>query len=58
MINTIKEYFEGLLKDSPDENTYNKSLELATAVLMIEISLADDHIDDRERNKKTNDSQL
>ena len=51
MINTIKEYFEGLLKDSPDENTYNKSLELATAVLMIEISLADDHIDDRERDE-------
>lgn len=51
MINTIKEYFEGLLADSPDDNKHNKSLELATAVLMIEISLADDHIDDRERDE-------
>ncbi|MEQ8288307.1 MAG: TerB family tellurite resistance protein [Gammaproteobacteria bacterium] len=51
MINTIKEYFEGLLANSPDDNKNNKSLELATAVLMIEISLADDHIDDRERDE-------
>ncbi|MEQ8426444.1 MAG: TerB family tellurite resistance protein [Gammaproteobacteria bacterium] len=51
MINTIKEYFEGLLANSSDDNKNNKSLELATAVLMIEISLADDHIDDRERDE-------
>lgn len=49
MIKTIKEYFEGLLSQAPDDEQHNKSLELATAVLMIEISLADDHIDDRER---------
>lgn len=51
MINTIKEYFEGLLTDSPDDKKHTKSLELATAVLMIEISLADDHIDERERDE-------
>ena len=51
MINTIKGYFEGLLTDSQDNNKHNKSIELATAVLMIEISLVDDHIDDREREE-------
>lgn len=51
MINTIKEYFENLLSSETDAEQHKKTLELATAVLMIEISLADDHIDDREREE-------
>ena len=35
---------------SKDESSHTKTIELATAVLMIEISLADDHIKDEERN--------
>ena len=51
MIKNIKTYFESLLKnDSKDESSHDKTIELATAVLMIEISLADEHIQDEERN--------
>ena len=51
MIKNIKTYFEALLKnDSKDESSHTKTIELATAVLMIEISLADEHIKDEERN--------
>lgn len=51
MIKNIKTYFESLFNnDSKDESSHNKTIELATAVLMIEISLADDHIQDEERN--------
>ncbi len=50
MINTIKIYFEELLKNtSENNNPVNNTIELATAALMIEISLADDHIHDEER---------
>ncbi len=51
MIKNIKTYFESLFNnDSKDETLHNKTIELAAAVLMIEISLADDHIQDEERN--------
>ena len=51
MIKNIKTYFESLLNnDSKDESSHDKTIELATAVLMIEISLADDHIQEEERN--------
>lgn len=51
MINNIKNYFQTLLNDdTKDESSHNNTIELAAAVLMIEISLADDHIDDEERN--------
>ncbi len=51
MIKNIKNYFEALLSDdAKDESSHAKTIELATAVLMIEISLADDHIHDEERN--------
>lgn len=51
MIKSIKTYFEELFSDQPNDSS-NQPLtaELATAALMIEISLADDHIDDDERN--------
>jgi len=50
MIKTIKGYFEELFQDKTKDNTPPKNkIELATAVLMIEISLADDHIQDEER---------
>lgn len=51
MIKNIKTYFESLFSnDSKDATSHVKTIELATAVLMIEISLADDHIQDEERN--------
>ena len=50
MIKNIKNYFATLLKDKEqDPASSKKTIELATAVLMIEISLADDHIQDEER---------
>ena len=50
MIKSIKAYFESLLEnDKQNEHPHANTIELATAVLMIEISLADDHIDDNER---------
>ncbi len=50
MINTIKIYFETLLKNTAENNNpVNNTIELATAALMIEISQADDHIHDEER---------
>lgn len=51
MIKNIKIYFESLVNNvSKDNASHEKTIELATAVLMIEISLADDHIHDDERN--------
>ncbi len=51
MIKSIKKYFGALLNDDADNTTPDsKTIELATAVLMVEISLADDHIHDAERN--------
>jgi uncharacterized tellurite resistance protein B-like protein len=49
MIKNIKSFFEDLL--STEENLHQKkhTVELASAALMIEISLADDHIHDEER---------
>ena len=50
MIESIQAYFDKLLnKNIDDESHKSTSIELATAVLMIEISLADDHIDKEER---------
>ena len=51
MIRSIKNYFEELFSEKTgDLSTHKKTIALATAVLMIEISLADDHISDDERN--------
>lgn len=51
MIKSIKAYFEDLLGTQTNNSSkHTKTIELATAVLMIEISLADDHIDEEERN--------
>jgi uncharacterized tellurite resistance protein B-like protein len=51
MIRTIKIYFEELLQNNSEDNISHKNtIELATAALMIEISLADDHIHDKERD--------
>lgn len=50
MIKTIKDYFEELFQNKTEDNAPHKNtIELATAVLMIEISLADDHIQEEER---------
>jgi uncharacterized tellurite resistance protein B-like protein len=59
MINTIKNYFEELFQNKSEESKQNHTIELACAALMIEISLADDHIDSNERqviNKLLSDS--
>ena len=49
MIKSLKSYLDNLLQESPDNNISHKSkIELATAVLMIEISLADENIGDNE----------
>ena len=49
MIASIKNYFEELLSNDAQTDNKQHTIELATAVLMIEISLADDHIHDEER---------
>jgi len=50
MIKNIKNYFEELLQNKTADNSSQKNtIELATAALMIEISLADDHIQEEER---------
>lgn len=50
MIKSIKTYFEELLNSGAENGSTNEhTIELASAVLMIEISLADDHIHDDER---------
>jgi uncharacterized tellurite resistance protein B-like protein len=49
MIKNIKAYFENLFQN--EENTPHKhTVELASAALMIEIGLADDHIHEKERD--------
>ncbi len=51
MIKNIKDYFENLFIGNTDGNaSQDKTIELATAVLLIEISLADDHFQQEERN--------
>jgi len=51
MIKTIKGYFEDLFQDKTEDKTPDKNtIELATAVLMIEIGLADDQIQEEERH--------
>lgn len=49
MINSIKQYFETLLQNTNEETTKQHTVELATAALMVEISLADNHIHEEER---------
>ena len=49
MIKNLKSYLDNFFQESPDENIPHKNkIELATAVLMIEISLADENIGDEE----------
>ena len=51
MIKNLKSYLDNFLQESPDNDAPNLSkIELATAVLMIEISLADESIGDEEYN--------
>jgi uncharacterized tellurite resistance protein B-like protein len=51
MIKNIKDYFEALFTDNTAGNaTQDNTIELATAVLLIEISLADNHFQQIERN--------
>lgn len=50
MIKNIKDYFEALFIDNSDANAaQDNTIELATAVLLIEISLADNHFQQKER---------
>lgn len=51
MIKNIKNYFEELFQNKivDDPLPHKNTIELATVVLMIEISLADDHIHEEER---------
>lgn len=49
MINSIKQYFETLFQNTDEDTTKKHTIELATAALMVEISLADDHIHEEER---------
>ena len=49
MIKNLKAYLDNFLQESQDNNVSNKNkIELAAAVLMIEISLADENIGDSE----------
>ena len=49
MIKSLKYYLDNFLQESQDNDISNKSkIELAAAVLMIEISLADENIGDEE----------
>ena len=49
MINSIKQYFETLFQNTNEETTKQHTVELATAALMVEISLADHHIHEEEQ---------
>lgn len=49
MIKSIKNLFEDLLSVDKEQTQNKHTVELASAVLMIEISLADDQIHDEER---------
>ena len=49
MIKNLKAYLENSLQESTKEDaSHQNKIELATAVLMIEISLADENTDDEE----------
>lgn len=50
MLKNIKHYFENLFQDNETQGSQGHTIELASAALMIEISLADDHIHDEERH--------
>lgn len=49
MIKTLKTLFEELLSIDKEQTQNKHTVELASAALMIEISLADDHIHNEER---------
>jgi uncharacterized tellurite resistance protein B-like protein len=48
MFENLKSLFENLLQDTKEETGHTHTVELASAALMIEISLADDHIHEDE----------
>ncbi|NOG60434.1 MAG: TerB family tellurite resistance protein [Proteobacteria bacterium] len=50
MINNIKTYFEDLFQNKEEQTQQKHTVELASTALMIEISLADDHIHEEERH--------
>ncbi len=50
MLKNIKNYFESLLQNKEGNSSQKHTVELASAALMIEISLADEHIQDEERH--------
>jgi uncharacterized tellurite resistance protein B-like protein len=50
MIKNIKTYFEDLFQNKEEHTPQIHTVELASAALMIEISLADDHIQEEERH--------
>lgn len=51
MLNSLKDFFKNnlLVNDAALANETSRSIELAAAVLMVEISLADSNLDDDER---------
>ena len=52
MIKNLKSYLDNFFRESPDENIpHTNKIEQATAVLMIEISLADENTGDEEYKK-------
>ncbi len=50
MIKNIKNYFENLFQNKEEHTPQKHTVALASAALMIEISLADDHIHEEERS--------
>ena len=53
MIKNLKSYLDEFFQESHNEDvSHEKKIELATAVLMIEISLADENTGDEENYKK------
>jgi len=48
MIKNIKAYFDDLLQNNEEQKSQKHTIELASAALMIEISLADDQIHEEE----------
>jgi uncharacterized tellurite resistance protein B-like protein len=55
MIKNLKDYFETLFIGNADgETSQENTVELATAVLLIEIGLADDHFHQEERDTVKN----
>ena len=50
MLSKLNQYFEGLFEQDTSESNKEHTIELATAVLMLEISLADGNIDENEKH--------